>query len=60
MWTNILSPAINSRAKEDGEEMARACSTNEKRNEVTGGLRKLHDEELHNLYCSPSIIIIIK
>jgi hypothetical protein len=31
-----------------------------KRYEVIGGLRKLHDEELHNLYCSPSIIRIIK
>jgi hypothetical protein len=27
---------------------------------VTGGWRKLHDEELHNLYSSPSIIRIIK
>jgi hypothetical protein len=27
--------------------------------EVTGGWRKLH-EELHNLYCSPSVIRIIK
>jgi hypothetical protein len=27
---------------------------------VTGGLRKLHNEELHNLYSSPSIIRIIK
>jgi hypothetical protein len=27
-----------------------------KRDEVTGGWRKLHDEELHNLYSSPSII----
>jgi hypothetical protein len=27
---------------------------------VTGGLRKLHNEELHNLCSSPSIIIIIK
>jgi hypothetical protein len=26
------------------------------RDEVTGGWRKLHSEELHNLYCSPSII----
>jgi hypothetical protein len=25
-----------------------------------GGWRKLHNEELHNLYCSPSIIRIIK
>jgi hypothetical protein len=27
---------------------------------VTGGWRKLHNEELHNLYFSPSIIRIIK
>jgi hypothetical protein len=27
---------------------------------VIGGWRKLHNEELHNLYCSPSIIRIIK
>jgi hypothetical protein len=27
---------------------------------VTGWLRKLHNEELHNLYSSPSIIRIIK
>jgi hypothetical protein len=26
-----------------------------KRDEVTGGWRKLHDEELHNLYSSSSI-----
>jgi hypothetical protein len=26
---------------------------------VTGGWRKLHNEELHNLYSSPSIIRII-
>jgi hypothetical protein len=26
---------------------------------VIGGWRKLHNEELHNLYCSPSMIIII-
>jgi hypothetical protein len=31
-----------------------------KRNRVTGGWRKLHNEELHNLYSSPSIIRIIK
>jgi hypothetical protein len=27
---------------------------------VKGGLRKLHNEELYNLYCLPSIIRIIK
>jgi hypothetical protein len=31
-----------------------------KRDEVVGRWRKLHIEELHSLYCSPSIIIIIK
>jgi hypothetical protein len=31
-----------------------------KREGVTGGWRKLHNEELHNLYSSPSIIRIIK
>jgi hypothetical protein len=27
-----------------------------KRDEVTGGWRKLHTEELHNLYSSPSTV----
>jgi hypothetical protein len=31
-----------------------------KRDRVTGGWRKLHNEELHNLLSSPSIIRIIK
>jgi hypothetical protein len=31
-----------------------------KRDEVTGGWRKRHNEELHDLYTSPSIIGIIK
>jgi hypothetical protein len=31
-----------------------------KRDGVTGRWRKLRNEELHNLYCSPSIIRIIK
>jgi hypothetical protein len=31
-----------------------------KRCGVTGGWRKLHNEEFHNLYSSPSIIRIIK
>jgi hypothetical protein len=31
-----------------------------KRDEVTGGWRKLHNEELHNLYSSPNIIRIIE
>jgi hypothetical protein len=31
-----------------------------KRDEVMGDWRKLHNEELHNLYSSPSIIRVIK
>jgi hypothetical protein len=31
-----------------------------KGDEVTGDWRKLHNEELHNLYTSPSIIRMIK
>jgi hypothetical protein len=31
-----------------------------KRGGVTGGWKKLHNEELHDLYSSPSIIRIIK
>jgi hypothetical protein len=31
-----------------------------KRDEVMGGWRKLHNEDLHDLCCSPSIIKIMK
>jgi hypothetical protein len=31
-----------------------------KRGKVTGGWRKLHNEEFHNLYFSPSIIRMMK
>jgi hypothetical protein len=31
-----------------------------KRDEVKGGWRKLHNEELHNLYCPPNISRMIK
>jgi hypothetical protein len=31
-----------------------------KRDKVTGGWSKLHNEELHNLYSSPSIIRMMK
>jgi hypothetical protein len=31
-----------------------------KREEVAGGWRRLHNEELHNLYTSPSVIKVRK
>jgi hypothetical protein len=31
-----------------------------KRDEVTGEWRKLHSEELNDLYCSPTIVRVIK
>jgi hypothetical protein len=31
-----------------------------KRDEMVGGWRKLHNEELHNLHSSPGIIRVIK
>jgi hypothetical protein len=31
-----------------------------KRDKVTGEWRKLHNEELHDLYCSPTIVRVIK
>jgi hypothetical protein len=31
-----------------------------KRKEVAGGWRRLHSEELHNLYALPNIIRVIK
>jgi len=31
-----------------------------KRDEIRGEWRKLHDEKLNNLYCSPNIVRVIK
>jgi hypothetical protein len=31
-----------------------------KREEMAGGCRRLHNEELHNLYASPNIVRVIQ
>jgi len=31
-----------------------------RRDEVTGEWRRLHNEELNNMYCSPKIVRVIK
>jgi hypothetical protein len=41
-------------------ENSELTTSGPKRDEVTGGWRKLHNENLHSLYSSPSIIIMIK
>jgi hypothetical protein len=42
------------------ENMVLRRTFGSKRDEVTGKWRKLHNEELHDLYSSPSIIRRIK
>jgi hypothetical protein len=32
----------------------------QKRDEIIGGLRKIHNEEVHNFYSSPNIMIMFK
>jgi hypothetical protein len=42
------------------ENRVLGCMFGPKRDEVTGGWRKLHNEELHNLHALPSIIGMIE
>jgi hypothetical protein len=35
------------------------CLYGSKREEITGGWRKFHDEELHNLCSSPRVLTVI-
>jgi hypothetical protein len=56
---------VHSKSESDGggggfENRALRRIFGPKRDVVTGGWRKLHNEELHNLYSSPSIIRIMK
>ena len=38
--------------------LRRVCGS--KRDEVTGEWRKLHNDELNDLYCSPNIVLVVK
>jgi hypothetical protein len=51
--TNIVREELRLRVFED-RVLRRIFGPN--RDEVTGGWRKLHNEELHGLYSSPSIV----
>ena len=42
------------------ENMALRRIFGPRRNEVTGEWRRLHNEELNDLYCSPNIVRVIK
>jgi hypothetical protein len=67
-WFNAENRKLNRRMK--GTKQRNSANTmsrrelgkifGPKRDGVTGGWRKLHNEELHNLYSSPSIIRNIK
>ena len=55
-WRNVVH--IREFCLEEPKELRRIFGP--KRNEITREWRKLHNEELNYLYCSPSIIRVIK
>jgi hypothetical protein len=68
-WMNNIKTYIKDVACEDVREGQRLRvfenrvlrrTFGPRRDEVTGDWRKLHNEELHNLYSSPNIIRMIK
>jgi PAS domain-containing protein len=58
MNTNYIETTVSRLRVFGNRALRRIFGT--KRDEVIGGWRKMHNEELHNLYCSPSIIRIFK
>jgi hypothetical protein len=50
---------MNSRLRVCENRVVRGISGPE-RDEVTGGWRKLYNNELHNLYCSPGVVRVIR
>jgi hypothetical protein len=58
--TNLVSHN-KGRAKIEGDsEQGAGRIFGRNRDEVAGGWRRLHNEELHNLYTSPNIIRVIR
>jgi hypothetical protein len=56
-WSVVLREEHRLRVYEN-RVLSRICGP--KREEVTGDWRRLHNDELHNLYGSPNIITVIK
>jgi hypothetical protein len=59
MYESFLTPGEGHRLRVFENKVLRRIF-GPKKHEVTGGWRKLHNKKLHDLYSSPSIIIIIK
>ena len=61
MYANIWSVTLREeRGLRVFENRVLARLFGSKRDEVTGEWRKLHNEELNDLYCSPNIIRLVK
>jgi hypothetical protein len=57
---NLSSHTKGRKWSEDVENRVLRRTFGPKKEEVAGDLRRLHNEELHNLYASPNIIRVIK
>ena len=58
VWNLVTDNEGGTRLRVFENRVLRICGP--KRVEVTGEWRKLHDEELNDLYCSPNIVLVIK